>query len=102
MPQMRDWSGPVRVRSQDATSRVYLVHPDVRTLGETFRVYLLHLNIRSSCHGQARTSEAAAFRMNLLHLHSMCNYAQRARTRVDVVDSDAEGHSEFADKYAES
>jgi hypothetical protein len=49
---------------------VYIVHTDVRSMGETFRMYLLQLD-------------------------SM-------RTRVDVVDSDAEGQSEFADKYTES
>jgi hypothetical protein len=70
----------VRVRSRDATFRVYLAHPDVRSMGETFGVYLLHLNNRSRCHCQARTSEAAAFRMYFLHLDSMRNEHEHVST----------------------
>ena len=73
MQHKRDWSEPVRIYSQNATFRVHLVHPDVRSMSETFRVYLLHLNDSHSCNGPACTSDAATFRMYLLHLDSMRN-----------------------------
>ena len=78
--QTHDWSRPVRMCSRDATFRVYLVHPDMRSMSETFRVYLLHLNDGRSCHGQARTSDARTFRMYLLHLDSMRNEHARRST----------------------
>jgi hypothetical protein len=53
MQHKRDWSEPVRIYSQNATFRVHLVHPDVRSMSETFRVYLLHLNDSHSCNGPA-------------------------------------------------
>ena len=51
-----DYGETARTFNRNATFRVYLVHPKVRSMSAAFRVYLLHLDNDLSCSGSARAS----------------------------------------------
>ena len=78
MQRGRDCDETARTCNPHATFRVYLLHPEVRSMSEAFRMYLLHSNKDLSCSGPARARNVAPFRMHLLYLNSVPNDGGRA------------------------
>jgi hypothetical protein len=59
--------------SRNASFRVYLGNPVVRSMCEAFRMNLLHLDNNRSCSSPAHVRNVALFRMHLLYLNSVPN-----------------------------
>ena len=73
MHHLRDCDETARTFNQHTTFRVYLLHPEVRSMSKAFRMYLLHPDDDLSCSGSARVRNVAPFRMLLLYLNSVPN-----------------------------
>jgi hypothetical protein len=73
MQRGRDCDETARTFNRHVTFRVYLLHPEVRSMSESFRMYLLHPNEDLSCSGPVRARNVAPFRMHLLYSNSVPN-----------------------------
>jgi len=56
MQRGRDCGETPRTFNRHVTFRVYLLHPEVRSMSKAFRMYLLHPDDDLSCGGSARAS----------------------------------------------
>ena len=63
MQRGRDCDETARTFNRHATFRVYLVHPEVRSMSEAFRMHLLHPDDDLSCSVSARIRTVAPFRI---------------------------------------
>jgi hypothetical protein len=76
MQRGRDCDVTARTFNRHATFRVYLLHPEVRSMSEAFRMYLLHSDADLSCSGPARAR-------TVQNACSVCQQrAQRACTQI--------------------
>jgi hypothetical protein len=73
MQRGRDCGETPRTFNRHVTFRVYLLHPEVRSMSKAFRMYLLHPDDDLSCSGSARVRKVAPFRIRLWYSNSVPN-----------------------------
>jgi hypothetical protein len=73
MQRGRDCDETARTFNRHATFRVYLLHPEVRSMSEAFRMHLLHPDDDLSCSVSARVRKVAPFRIRLWYSNSVPN-----------------------------